>query len=48
MTPDWKTAMEREAASVDDPLWAAQTRRAVLWAPVRGCAGCQPTRCSLW
>lgn len=36
MTPDWKTAMEREADSVDDPVWAAQTRRAAAWEPVRG------------
>lgn len=36
MTPDWKTAMEREAASVDDPAWAAQTRRAAAWGLVRG------------
>lgn len=36
MTPDWKRAMEREADSVNDPVWAAQTRRAALWASVRG------------
>lgn len=29
MTPaDWREAMEREAASVTDPAWSHQTRRA--------------------